>query len=198
MNSPGRVFRGWSEPDAAVDEATAADAPNSTRGTAFVPLRRDDLFAFSRQFSILRAEPIFIDIFKPTPYQTSEQFLHYFSPEKRPVWVSGQPGSPSAYFALHYIQRQHDLANLDFAFFSGYPSPGFEAAHFFWNSVRIRAAERGLTRLQSFVIASSMEKIRLLESFGFHKEGVLREHYFHDGKLHDVVAYAWLAEARRV
>lgn len=198
MNRREHVARSLPDAAADADEAVIADAYNANGQKGFAPLREDDLPAFSRQLLMLRPEPVFMDIFKPLPYQTSAQFMDYFSAGKRPLWVMGRPESPSAYFALHHMQRPHDLANLDFVYFFRYPSPGSATAHYFWNYVRNRLGERGLTRIQSFVIGSSVEKIRLLESFGFRQEGVLREHYFHNGELHDIVVQAWMTEGRRV
>ncbi len=152
--------------------------------------------ALYRQFQILRAEPVFVDIFKPITYHTATQFVESFSAATRPLWVMGGVEAPTAYFCLHSQLRQHDLANLDFGYFTGCPDPGSEEAVRFWRYVRERAAERNVTRIQSFVVAGSMEKICLLESLGFHQEGLLREHYFHNGRLHDLVVHAWMAEGR--
>lgn len=198
MNKRGHAVSPREEVAAPAYENRACEGGRLEDGQGFVPLQEGDLATFYRQFLRVRAEPVFIDIFKPIPYQSVAQFAEYFSVEKRPLWMMGQPESPTAYFGLHYMLRQHDLANLDFAYFAAYPSPGSEAAHSFWRYVRSCMVERGLTRVQSFVIDSSVEKIRLLESFGFRKEGLLREHYFHNGKMHDVMVHAWMAEERHV
>jgi len=152
--------------------------------------------ALYRQLQILRAEPVFVDIYKPVTYHTEAQFVEYFSAATRPLWVMGGLEVPSAYFCLHSQLRQHDIANLDFGYFNGYPDPGSEDTVRFWSYIRDRVAERNVTRIQSFVIAGSTEKICLLESIGFHQEGLLREHYFHNGRLHDLVVHAWMAEGR--
>jgi len=198
MNKRGYAVSSRLEDGAAALDNRACDGGRLDDAQGFVPLQEGDLAAFYRQFLRVRAEPVFIDIFKPIPYQSAAQFAQYFSVGKRPLWMMGRPESPAAYFGLHYMLSQHDLANLDFVYFSAYPSPGSEAAQSFWRYVRSRLVERGLTRVQSFVIDSSVEKIRLLESFGFRQEGLLREHYFHNGKMHDVVVHAWMAEERRV
>ena len=163
----------------------------------FVPVSDAAAASLYRQFLILRAEPVFVDIFKPIAYHTEAQFVEYFSAAIRPLWVMRKLEVPTAYFCLHSLLHQHNIANLDFAYFDGYPAHDSEVAIRFSNYVRDRAAELNVTRLQSFVIAGSTEKIRLLESFGFHQEGVLREHYFHNGRLHDLVVHAWMAESRR-
>jgi hypothetical protein len=198
MNKRGHAVSPRLEVAAPAYDEKACVGDSADGGQSFVPLQEGDLAVFYRQFLRVRAEPVFIDIFKPIPYQSAAQFAEYFSAGKRPLWMMGRPESPTAYFGLHYMLRQHDLANLDFMYFSAYPSPGSEAATSFWNYVRSCMAARGLTRVQSFVIDGSVEKIRLLESFGFRKEGLLREHYFHNGKMHDVMVHAWMAEGRHV
>jgi hypothetical protein len=180
-------------------ESTARDgSPTLVKTQDFTPLRKKDLAIFYRQFQVLRPEPIFIDIYEPTPFPTLVRFWDFFAVDKRPMWVMGPLASPLAYFVLHDFQHEHDLANLDFIFFAGYPAPGSAAARHFWDFVRGRLSDHGLTRVQSFTVAPSAEKQRLLDSFGFQREGVLREHYFHNGRLHDVVAQAWMAEGRGV
>lgn len=181
-----------------VAPAPGNDFPDLAKVHDFAPLGKKDLPLLYRQFQTLYPEPIFIDIYEPSPFPTLSRFTDYFAIGKRPMWVMGAPRSPQAYFILHDFQREHDLANLDFAFFTGLPAPGSEEARGFWEYARRCIADRGLTRIQSFVLSGSTEKIRLLESFGFHKEGILREHYFHNGELHDVVVHAWMAEGRGV
>ena len=197
MSSHGIFAASWAE---ARDDGEALITPLSSQDDAggFMAVSDAAAAALYRRFLILRGEPVFVDIFKPIPYHTAAQFTEYFSAVTRPLWVMGAPEAPSAYFCLHYLLRQHDMGNLDFAYFDGCPGPGSEAAVHFWNDVRYRSAELGLTRMQCFVIDTSIEKMRLLESFGFRREGVLREHYFHNGALHDLIVYAWLAAGRCV
>lgn len=170
--------------------------PTVAVGGRFASLRQQDYAAFYRLFQVLRAEPIFIDIYEPTVFPNYARFTEYFAEEKRPIRIMGPVVAPKAYYVLHDLQREHDLANLDFAFFEGYPTPGSAEALSFWASVRRCLADSGLTRVQSFVLSGSEDKLRLIESLGFHQEGILREHYFHNGKLHDVIIHAWMAEGR--
>jgi len=159
-------------------------------------MQEHDLPRFYRRFVMTHAEPIFIDVFRPIPCPSLRHFIRYFDPGQRPLWTLGPADSPSAYFALHHIQREHGLANLDFAFFTGCPAPGSVQAGRFWQAVCSAAHQWGLTRLQSFVLAVSAEKIRLLESVGCRREGLLREHCFHDGRLHDLAVHGYLAGER--
>lgn len=182
----------------AVRKSTITGDAKPGMSNYFTPLRKSDLHVFHRCFWAIRAEPIFIDIYEPTVFFDLAKFMSFFAVDKRPIWVLGTPAAPLAYFTLHDFQLEHDLANLDFVFFEGYPAPGSELALAFWEFVRQCLADRGLTRVQSFVLPGSKDKISLIESLGFRKEGVLREHYFHNGKLHDVVVHAWMAEGRGV
>lgn len=198
MNRPNYLYNAGSDFATTVSDSIQSVDVNLEKAEGFVPLIGDNLTIFSRQFLMRRPEPVFIDIFRPVQCQRPEQTMEYFSPDKRPIWIKGRVEAPSVYFTLHHIQQKDDLANLDFIFFSGYPDPEHDDARSFWRMVLNCAANRSITRIQSFVIASSVEKIRLLEAFGFRKEGILREHYFHDGKLNDVVIHAWLASERHV
>jgi len=162
----------------------------------FVRLGEPDLENFYCRFLTARAEPIFIDIFRPMPCPSLHQFKDYFATDKRPLWTQGPPAEAQGYFALHHLQTEHALAHLDFCFFAGCPQPGSAQATQFWEAVRHRLPEWGLTRLQSFMLASSTDKILLLDSLGFRREGLLREHYFHDGRLHDLAVQGWMAEGR--
>ena len=147
MNRRGQTANSRIEAAAPAYGDGACDGDRLDENQAFALLQGDDLAVFHRQFLRVRAEPLFIDIFKPIAYQSVAQFTDYFSVEKRPLWLMGRPESPTAYFGLHYMLHQHDLANLDFAYFSGYPSPGSRAAQSFWRSVRNCMVERGLSRM---------------------------------------------------
>jgi len=50
----------------------------------------------------------------------------------------------------------------------------------------------GLNRIEAFVSPDNVPSIKLMQRYGFVKEGVLREHYQVGGKLMDSVAYAVL------
>lgn len=194
VSHKGHIASSRIAPTSGAKNSDNRGSPRSRKGKDFVPLGKKDFPIFYRQFLLSRPEPVFIDIYDPPPFPTLKQFIAYFSVDR--FWILGEPSLPTAYFALHDFQREHSLANLDFVYFDGYPVPNSTQAHTFWNFVRQRAEEYGLTRIQSFVLATSADKIRLLESFGFRKEGMLREHMLHNGKLHDVSVHAWMAEGR--
>ena len=198
MSLHGNAVIPCNEKSASVYEANAGDVCKYEDHEGFVPLQEGDIADFYRQFSRARREPAFMGMFKPVQYQSATQFAEYFTVGSRPLWVLGRPESPTAYFCLHAMLSQHDLANLDFAYFSAYPNPGSEAAGAFWKYLLSCMRVRGLTRVQSFVIDTCTEKIQLLESLGFRNEGLLREHYYHNGRMHDVVVLAWMAEERLV
>lgn len=51
-----------------------------------------------------------------------------------------------------------------------------------------------LNRIEAFISSDNLPSIRSVERQGFVKEGVLREHYKHQGKLYDSVVYSILRE----
>lgn len=52
--------------------------------------------------------------------------------------------------------------------------------------------EMNLHRIEGYVAEYNTASIKLLEKFDFQKEGVMREHYFVDGKAENSVVYALL------
>lgn len=170
-------------------------AGQSPDGLTFTPLRKKQLAAFYQLFLTFRPEPLFIDIYEPLPFPSLQRFVEFFSSNAH-LWVAGPLAAPQAYFALHDMQPEHDLANLDFLFFDGYPAPGSAVAQSFWAFVQQCLTKHGLTRVQSFALTASADKLQLIESYGFRSEGVLREHFFYNGVLNDIAVHAWMTEER--
>lgn len=51
---------------------------------------------------------------------------------------------------------------------------------------------RGLNKVYAQTASFNVGAIRLLEHSGFHRDGVLRRHYFYQGEFHDGVIYSLL------
>jgi len=49
-----------------------------------------------------------------------------------------------------------------------------------------------LNRIEAFVGPDNISSNRLVEKFNFQKEGILREHYYNNGKLEDSIVYGLL------
>lgn len=49
-----------------------------------------------------------------------------------------------------------------------------------------------LHRMEAFIGPDNFPSLKLVQRFGFQKEGVLREHYQVDGRMEDSVAYGLL------
>ena len=64
-------------------------------------------------------------------------------------------------------------------------------------SVQYAFLHLNLHRLYLKVFSWNKRARSMYESFGFKKEGILREHVFKDGKYHDVVVYGMLADEFR-
>lgn len=54
--------------------------------------------------------------------------------------------------------------------------------------------EMKLNRIEAFIGPNNNASIRLVEKFGFTREGVLRQHYYKDGQIEDSVVYSLLQE----
>src|SRR3569623_428568 len=167
---------------------------SNQREAAFVPIRGKDLPTFYQQCVKEQAEPLLMDIYEPLIFPSVLEFVEFFEQDAL-LWRLGPLAMPSAYFALHDVQWQEKLANLDFVYFAAYPAVGSAKATLFWDIVKRADSQAGISRIQSFVLEGS-QKIPLLTSFGFKQEGVLREHVFHNGRYHDVIVHAWMEACR--
>jgi len=54
--------------------------------------------------------------------------------------------------------------------------------------------ELDLKKLYTETLSFRKEHINILEEFGFRKDGVLRAHYFTDGKYHDAIIHSFMFE----
>ncbi len=161
----------------------------------FIPASKEALLALYSHYRKRGPAPFLMDIYEPMPFLTKNRFVRFFS-EQAAVWVrTAEVGFTEAFF-LHDFQPEHRLANLDFFFVDGIPSPSTERAGRLWGAVRAASRRQKLTRVQSFVLASDEGRIALLKSYGFESEGVLREHLFFDGKMRDVAVFARLERGR--
>ena len=50
----------------------------------------------------------------------------------------------------------------------------------------------GLNRMEAFTGTDNIPSRKMLENLGFKQEGILKEHYFIDNRMHDSVCYALL------
>lgn len=57
--------------------------------------------------------------------------------------------------------------------------------------------EMKLNRVEAFIATYNIPSLKLVEKFGFTKEGVLRKHYFSNNKMEDSVVFSLLKEEYR-
>lgn len=97
----------------------------------------------------------------------------------------------------HTWYRNHDRAEIGYAlndenhFGKGYMSEALECI------LRYGFEQMNLHRIEAMVGPDNLASLQLMKKFGFKKEGVLRSHYFVDGKFDDSVVFGLLKNESR-
>ena len=119
----------------------------------------------------------------------NRKFVHFFIYEKGGNTVIG-------WYGYHTWYTDHNRAELGYSFFSDAPKGkgwmsetiekvipyGFEVMH--------------LHRIESMVAVDNIPSLRIMEKFGFQKEGHLREHYLREGVYEDSLVFSLLRSER--
>jgi RimJ/RimL family protein N-acetyltransferase len=174
---------------------TAIHTPDVPRVLSFAEAATKDLRRLFRQYLQPSADPFFLDISGPEPRMTYEGFVEYCR-EDAAAWVILRNGQMTGFVLLFDIQPGLELANLDMGWFSNIPVPGSPEAGELHEALRLASRKAEVSRLQLLALPFQEKKIALCESLGFRREGMLREHFFHRGKYHDLVMLARLEPQR--
>ena len=172
-----------------------------SRTSAFCAARAADIRQLHSLYSTLPS-PFFVDISGPTPGLSLPAFTTYCKNEAALYVQHSALGtqhsalSVRAFFLLCYIQPELEMANLDFAFFDDnwQDNPADRSA--FSAALKQAFFRKGISRVQVLLLTAQTAKIAFVEALGFKREGVLREHFYHDGKYRDLFVYAF-AEQRK-
>ncbi len=95
---------------------------------------------------------------------------------------------------FHTWYRDHDRAEIGYVLSDdAYKAKGImtEALR---EVIKYGFEQMGLKRIEAFIGPNNTPSLKLIEKFGFQKEGYLRKHYRSNGKLEDSVLYALLVE----
>lgn len=95
---------------------------------------------------------------------------------------------------LWNILREHLRCEIGFEVFPEYQGKGFmsEAVE---NILRFGFNDMNLHSIEGRVIPGNVRSIKLLEKFGFVKEGQFRDYFFHKGKFYDMAVYSLLKKS---
>lgn len=118
-----------------------------------------------------------------TTFKTS--FKRFIVADKQTGKVIGRSGFHTWY--IHHFRAEMGYAITD----DGYLAKGYmtEANR---TIIQFGFEEMGLHRIEAFTSPDNDASVRLLRALGFKKEGVLREHYFKENRMHDSVCFGLL------
>ena len=115
----------------------------------------------------------------------NRKFVHFFISEKGQNEVIGWCG-------YHTWYTDHNRAELGYAFFSNSPKGKGWMSEVVAKVIPYGFDEMNLHRIEAMVGVNNMASLRILEKFGFEKEGHLREHYLRPGIYEDSLVFSLL------
>lgn len=125
-----------------------------------------------------------------TEVEHQEWFGRMLRDELRRDWIILLDGKPLGLVSMTSIDRRNSRA--EWAFYLADPAVrgrGIGSAVEFW-ALRYMFEELGLNKICCAVLSSNPGVMRLHESFGFVREGLLREHIRRDDGVFDVALFA--------
>ena len=93
---------------------------------------------------------------------------------------------------LTYIDMKNRKADLSLYMFDNYINSDTDEA--LVKILDYGFNELGLNKIYTDIFEYDEKKSRLFENYGFKKDGVLRKHYYRDGKFWDAIVYSMLGE----
>lgn len=153
----------------------------------FVPARQKHIYSLYCHYARTDAYPFFVDIAGPSPRMNFTQFVEYCTEDEANLSVLLSDKEIGGFILVSDIQSDLELANLDFCFFDGYPGPDSPDAHSLKTALTRIMVHHGVTRLQMLVLENEKSKIELLTWMKFEIEGALREHFYFQGRHHNLV-----------
>ena len=124
------------------------------------------------------------------------QFVEYCTEDEATLSVLLSDKRIGGFILVSDIQSDLQLANLDFCFFDAYPAPDSPDALLLKTALARSMLHHELTRLQMLVLENEKSKIELLTWMKFEIEGTLREHFYFQGKHHNLVVFSRTEPAR--
>ena len=144
-----------------------------------------------------KASPFFTDISGPEPIEDLEDFVNYLTDEASFVVLYNNSNQPCGIVVFVDIQPVLAMANLDFFIFKEIEDAKIEMSNFLKKDLKNLMSDSSITRVQAMVCTDDIEKIDSLLNSGFHLEGCLKEHFYHNKKFHDLNAYALVLPNRK-
>ncbi|MUK88610.1 GNAT family N-acetyltransferase [Ornithinibacillus sp. L9] len=136
----------------------------------------------------------------PNPVQTEndlqrniQSYLEKFNEQKEIPWVilNKENGELIGQFRLHKLHMWHKKAEMGVVIRSDYQNKGV-MTEILEKVLEFGFGSLGLNRIVGDIFADNIGSRKLLERFGFIKEGVLRQTDFDGEVFHDTVVYSML------
>jgi RimJ/RimL family protein N-acetyltransferase len=173
----------------------ATSLPGTLRGLAIAKPTARDLRSLFQRYLQASTEPFFLDIAGPELSMPLPTFVAYCR-EDAAMWLLRRENEVAGFFLLFDIQPGLALANLDFGWFSPLPAPRSTESENLNAALHEVCCRTGVSRVQLLALPQQEAKVALFRSWGFQAEGLLREHFWHMGKRHDLILLARLEPSR--
>jgi RimJ/RimL family protein N-acetyltransferase len=132
-------------------------------------------------------EPFAVEISGPDPGMTISTFRTWCTSDAT-MLVARTRGELAAFLWLSSIQASVGVASIDWGFAPSHP---VEASSFA-RTMRTAARALGLRKLHLMAMPDQHARLELASRLRFVEEGRLREHFFHNGKLNDLLCLGWV------
>jgi len=174
--------------DARTRQSTMAEPPSTALASAFHLATTTEVEAAFAWYLEPRRSPFVVGVAGPFTTFNRDSFIDYCTRAAQ-LWVSADG---SALILLTHIQYSMHVADLDFQF-RAYPAAGAATQHLL-QALRLLCGTIGVTKTQTFSLAGDMQRLALCEALGMRREGVLKEHFYHERTHQDLICSGWLRE----
>ncbi len=156
---------------------------------------RRDVAALHEWHVRAQGAPFFLDVAGPEGRYNYRDFAERCRKDAS-LWVAYRENNLAGFFLLTEIYPSLELANLHMGFFVECPLSDSSAAADLSAALQEACRQTGVSRLQLLLFPWETEKRALVEGIGFRQEGLLRDHFYHEGKRHDLLFMAWMDTQR--
>ena len=167
-----------------------AEPPSTEPAMSFHVASTRELDAAFAWYLEPRPAPFLVGVAGPFTTFNRDSFIDYCSRAAQ-LWVTSDG---TGLILLTHIQYTMHVADLDFQFRT-LPAAG-AATQRLLPALRGLCGAIGITKTQTFSLAGDSPRLALCEALGMRREGVLKEHFYHDRTHHDLICSGWLRDPR--
>lgn len=162
----------------------------------FLKVQPKDLEAFYRRYCSEKNFPYFTDISGPDLIEDFQDFKEELTNDAWSTSIHDEEQNLVGHLIFTDIQEELSLSNIDLFVFRECKN-AFEiiSKYLNFNLVSI-LKELKISRVQAMICADDFEKKSLFFDYGFKSEGILKEHFWHNGIFHDLEVLAFQLQNR--